>query len=301
MLIANGNYLRTAQTLDTGFTAFDPHRLNGDGLAAYTGWAGVRRQSAVPVGYGMRSFIPPITGGDLCGRVFDNALTATASGLMGVPITGTAAISITLADATGALVTFGEGEATIDVLAESATLTASIQGEGDATVELSASGTIGAKASIEGTSAFSLAPGTAVALPSDDDSPLRTGTASFSLTGSLTPYAKGHMTGAALPYTELSPASLADAVWTALADQYTGTGTMGEKVNAAGTAGDPWTGEISAGLSAQAAMQTILAVLAGKATGGGSGTITFRDLDDTRDAVVLTVDATGNRSAVEVN
>jgi len=40
------------------------------------------------------------------------------------------------------------------------------------------------------------------------------------------------------------------------------------------------------------------AVLLGKTTGAGTGTETFRDLDDSKDRVVVTVDNNGNRTAV---
>ena len=39
-------------------------------------------------------------------------------------------------------------------------------------------------------------------------------------------------------------------------------------------------------------------VLAGKVSGAGSGTETFRDLADTKDRVIVTTDANGNRLAV---
>lgn len=48
------------------------------------------------------------------------------------------------------------------------------------------------------------------------------------------------------PFTELSPESLAASIWNSVAADYDATGTMGEKLNAAGTAGDPWTTDLSA-------------------------------------------------------
>lgn len=42
------------------------------------------------------------------------------------------------------------------------------------------------------------------------------------------------------PFTTLSPENLAQAVWDALAVDNNDPGTMGEKLNSAGTAGDPW-------------------------------------------------------------
>lgn len=66
------------------------------------------------------------------------------------------------------------------------------------------------------------------------------GTAVGTSTASLTSYAVGHLSGSITPFTELSPESLAGAVWSALAAQNNETGTMGEKLNSAGGAADPW-------------------------------------------------------------
>jgi hypothetical protein len=45
----------------------------------------------------------------------------------------------------------------------------------------------------------------------------------------------------------------------------------------------------------------ILAVLANKSTGGGTTTINFRDRADSKNRVVATVDADGNRTAVTLD
>lgn len=45
-------------------------------------------------------------------------------------------------------------------------------------------------------------------------------------------------------------------------------------------------------------MRLILAVLTGKSSGGGTTTLTFRDIGDAKDRLVVTVDSDGNRSAV---
>ena len=46
------------------------------------------------------------------------------------------------------------------------------------------------------------------------------------------------------------------------------------------------------------ALQIVLSVLAGKLSGGGTATVTFRDVNDTVNRVVATVTADGNRTAV---
>jgi hypothetical protein len=47
-------------------------------------------------------------------------------------------------------------------------------------------------------------------------------------------------------------------------------------------------------------LRVFLSILAGKVSGGGTDTITFRDLADTKNVQVATVDANGNRAAVTV-
>ena len=52
--------------------------------------------------------------------------------------------------------------------------------------------------------------------------------------------AKGNMSADITPFTELSPENLAASVWNALAILYNNAGTMGEKMNDAGSASNPW-------------------------------------------------------------
>lgn len=47
------------------------------------------------------------------------------------------------------------------------------------------------------------------------------------------------------PFTELSPESLAASVWNSIATDFDSSGTMGEKLNGAGSAGDPWTTDLT--------------------------------------------------------
>jgi len=57
---------------------------------------------------------------------------------------------------------------------------------------------------------------------------------------------------------------------------------------------------IDGSVSYKTVFQAIASVLAGKVSGGGTTTITFRDLADTLDRVAATVDSSGNRSAVTI-
>lgn len=54
-----------------------------------------------------------------------------------------------------------------------------------------------------------------------------------------------NMSASILSYGELTPEGLRDAVWSATAASYNAAGTMGEKLNDAGSAANPWTEDLS--------------------------------------------------------
>ena len=115
---------------------------------------------------------------------------------------------------------------------------ATLQGSGGLSPAPTLIGVANALATLAGTSTFA---GTADALGHL--------TATLAGLGEITDaaqHATGHMEATVLPYSDLSPQGLANAVWNALAAGSNEGGTMGEKLNAAGTAGDPWTAELPA-------------------------------------------------------
>jgi len=72
--------------------------------------------------------------------------------------------------------------------------------------------------------------------------------ADLSGSGSLTADLKGNLDLQANIYVNQSEATvqqIVDAVWNALASDYNTSGTMGNKLNGAGSAGDPWTTDLS--------------------------------------------------------
>ncbi len=93
--------------------------------------------------------------------------------------------------------------------------------------------------------------------------------------------------------TGLSTANVGQAVWAALASANNDVGTMGEKLNDAGSASNPWTEVIESGYTAAEILRLIAAAAAGKMSGADTGTVTFRDLADSKDRIVADVDATG--------
>jgi tetrahydromethanopterin S-methyltransferase subunit F len=80
------------------------------------------------------------------------------------------------------------------------------------------------------------------------------------------------------------------------------TGTDGVVVNASGLAADAVDeilDEVVEGtITLRQAIRLCLSALAGKSTGGGSATLTFRDIADSKARITATVDVNGNRTAI---
>lgn len=62
-----------------------------------------------------------------------------------------------------------------------------------------------------------------------------------------------------------------------------------------------WSFVVEAGYSALKLVRLFAAVLLGKCSGGGTGTVRFRDVNDTRDRVVASVDQSNNRTSVTLD
>lgn len=140
-------------------------------------------------------------------------LSTEASGALGLPASGSTTITFT-ESGTGGLIVSGSGTSTI-TFSESATLISVASGSGSAAIEFTASGAIGALAGLSGSSTITLTP-------------------------SMVSYAIGYLSGTATNETEFSADALARAVWEALASDFNTPGSMGEKLNDAGAAGNPW-------------------------------------------------------------
>lgn len=181
----------------------------------------------------------PQKGGNLTARrSADFGVTGTATGVKGMPGEGSASLSITTNTPAGELIVSGAGSASFAITTNTPLLTASINGAGTAALSVSTNTPIlGAIAGMTASAAISISTNAPTMLPLDDSSPLRTGLASFSLSGTLERYAIGHMEGTALPYTELSPQSLASAVWNALLLEYQEAGSAGKALSTASSGG----------------------------------------------------------------
>jgi len=115
------------------------------------------------------------------------------------------------------------------------------------------------------------------------------GSASADLKGKL------WMSGEITPYTELSPESLAAAVWNAVAASFNDVGTMGEKLNDAGSASNPWTEVIESGYTAAEILRLLAAVAQGDASGLEGSAPVFKSIDGNTDRITATY-ASGTRT-----
>ncbi|MBA3622955.1 MAG: hypothetical protein H0W48_00495 [Methylibium sp.] len=64
---------------------------------------------------------------------------------------------------------------------------------------------------------------------------------------------------------------------------------------------DPWEKLLEAGLTREEAFRIAVSALAGKVSGAGTTTVAIRDIGDTKNRIVATVDANGNRSSVTLD
>jgi len=120
-------------------------------------------------------------------------------------------------------------------------------------------------------------------------------------TVSLVPFAIGTLAADITGVSELSPQNLAAAVWSALASQYNDAGTMGNKLNSAGAAADPWTVVLDGVYTAGDLMRLMSAALAGELAGAPAGPIEIQSVNGSTIRITAIVDANGNRTGVTYN
>lgn len=182
------------------------------GTFAMANYTQFDRLAAIPAGYGVgNSIAPPITGGAMSSyRKARISLSASGDGALGYGIFGNAVITLN-ASAVGGLVAGGVGAAVIS-LSASGSVTATIGATGSATISMSGTAEPGALGWLEGE-------------------------ATIMLSGDVISYAIGHMVGSTEDNSALTPNSIRDAVWAAVAAEHNDSGTMGARLNSAASGG----------------------------------------------------------------
>lgn len=180
------------------------------------GSAGTMHKAASPRGsYGPVARVLPRTAGEIAAKRGNSmALTIPAATLAGgLPGSGSASMSLTVSDASAQLIAAMTGSAAMRMSA-SGTVAGALFGSGSASMSMNASGSIGAIGNMSGTSHMVMsAAGTIMGI--------------------------GYMSSGE-ESSGLTAAGIAAAVWSAISASNNDPGTMGEKVNDAGAAGDPW-------------------------------------------------------------
>lgn len=189
--------------------------MGGNRLNVFLGEAQtISKTASAPDGYDMKGLVKPLTAGSVSSYQ-PTSITFTQSGVT---------VSVKLLDGSTTLVLSESGSLSMVVTSEG-TFTFDWSQLADLAVSLTASGSF--SADIQGSAQLN------VVVPSSG---------SFAFVLSQDGDLKGllSMTGEWTPFTELSPQSLATAVWAASAVDNNDVGSMGEKLNDAGSGGDPW-------------------------------------------------------------
>lgn len=197
-----------------------------------------RKLLAYPTG-SYRGWMLPIKSGEIA-SINNTFVAVTPTGLAvgGISTSGSVSFAVTTNTPEGQLISSGTGSASFAFTVADALLTASLGGTGAASFAISVTpALLGALASGEGAATFSLATNAPIVYPLDDASPMRSGAASFAVSGGLTPYAIGSMAGSTADASILTSDTIANAVWQAFSDANNQAGSMGAKLNSAASGG----------------------------------------------------------------
>ena len=277
MLLGNYSILNNSPGLALGGSTVADTRANfgkaGQNRNRHLG--GFEQDAATPNGYLPPNcwVMPKIGGGMSMRAIADGDLSATLipSYPMTIDLTGSGSMSATAGLVVSMLAAFtGSG-----------TLAAAITGRLNATIDLTGSGDLSADMSGLANAVIDL-------------------TGSGDLDATISAF--GDMTiDIVVTGTGLSTANVGQAVWAAIAASNNDPGTMGEKLNDAGSASNPWTEVIESGYTAAEILRIIAASTAGKTTGAGTSNMVFTGLDGTTNRIDGTLDASGNRTAVTLD
>ena len=158
-----------------------------------------------------RGWVMPVKGGAIKSyRRADVSISGAAVAELGYPASGSAVITVD-ASAVGGLIVGATGSATIAIDGQAA-IVGTINGTGQATIALNAAAVLGAIASM-------------------------TAQATLTIDGHAEIMGLGYMTGTTVESAELTPASIAAAVWNAMLASHQTAGSAGKALSTASTGG----------------------------------------------------------------
>lgn len=195
--------------LPYGGISVHTQNIRRPGFVAATGGV-FSKTASYPDGYGYSAAVMPLTAGGMSSWQVSIVVAGGADMLSGGPMDGTAAIAF-----------IGDGNAAL-IISLSGDGSASFSGDGSVSLTIGMAG--------NGDWSFSGLGGMSMIVPIE-------GAGSWAMVGLGDAKGRLDMSGSWSPYTELSPQSLASAVWSALAAQNNEAGSMGDLLNAAGGGG----------------------------------------------------------------
>jgi len=251
--VSNGSYpsIQEANFHRTGATR---NLCAGEGVT--------NQQAGYPYGYrNGGAWSMPQKGGALSSvNESRSSITATGNAAQGLNLVGNSLLTITV-NGSAAAVAAAVGSASMSITA-TGNAVAPFNAVGSATMSLTASADTGAIASITGSSVAAIS-------------------------ASLVTGAIGHMVSEPIDQA-LTVDAIASGVWNASASGNNVSGSMGEKLNDAGSASNPWTEVIESGYTAAEILRLLASVAAGSATGLDAGAA-FKSLDGTKDRIQSTI------------
>jgi hypothetical protein len=167
------------------------------------------------------SWLMPLQAGRVSARGAQVTFTPAANGTMGLPASGSATITFTVPAAQLQLV---------------------VSTSGSSSISFTVGGTVAGALLAQGLSAIAFTVDAATLGAIVD----ATGESQVAFSEAAVLTALGNISGAVTPFTELSPESLAAAVWNAIATEYNLVGTMGELLNSGGGGGGGGGGGVTA-------------------------------------------------------
>lgn len=256
-------------------------KSNGD---RFNRFVALNETASTPDGYGAKTFIPPIIAGSMSAQRDVVDMTGDAYLLSGGPMEGSGSISMTVDGGLSLVVGMSGTAAVVSLIGDGMVLKLTIGLSGEGSWVLTGS------------------PSLALIVPFE-------GSGSFSLTGTSDLRGLLSLEGEWTPFTELSPENLARSVWDSVLSQYQDDGTAGKALSTASSGGVDLNALaaavhgyiIESGHSFEEVTRIMAAILAGKVSGAGTGTETFKGLDGVTDRVIVSVDQSGNRTDITLD
>lgn len=208
---------------------FGPRLANNNNK--FIGEASIDYKTSIPLGYNVDgAFFPAMKSGGMAMHTASDGVGTLSFGNLAGGLNAESTLN-------------GYGSITNAAMGLIVQLVATLQGLGTFNADIS--GKLEATATLAGSGNISGAIGALAGLIATLN-----GSSSLTVAGGAGTPVLGNMSATISPFTTLSPENLANKVWNSVAATFNNAGTMGEKLNDAGSAGNPWSTAVSGNMDA---------------------------------------------------